>query len=77
MELTVDDLRYAKLENIERLARFMKVKLPSPTLRRDVYQSRLVRAVALQIRRDAQQDRAEAFERAHPSRRASMFSAWF
>lgn len=72
MELTTEDLRHAKLENIERLARSMKVKLPSPMLRRDVYQSRLVRAVALQIRREAQQARSST-----PSRPGSMFSAWF
>ena len=72
MELTTEDLRHAKLENVERLARAMNVKLPSTTLRRDVYQSRLVRAVALQIRRDAQQARAE-----HAPRRSSMFAAWF
>ncbi len=72
MELTTEDLRHAKLENVERLARAMNVKLPATTLRRDVYQSRLVRAVALQIRRDAQVARAQA-----APRRSSVFSAWF
>jgi hypothetical protein len=72
MELTTEDLRHARLENVERLARALNVKIPSPTLRRDVYQSRLVRAVALQIRRDAQQARSEQTRRG-----GSMWSAWF
>lgn len=63
MELTVEDLEPAKLENIERLAQAVGARLPSGCPRRSrAYARDLMRNVLYALRQDAL--RARAAERA-------------
>lgn len=59
LSLSVDDLREARIENVERLAHALGVKHPFKTPNRVVYRQRLVGAVLAQLRREAQHDELE------------------
>jgi len=66
MDLDIDCLREARVENVERLASSLGVKLPEKRRRdRRTYVRELVRAVMLGLRRDA--DEARRRERARRS----------
>ena len=55
MDLDIDCLREAKIENVERLANSLGVKLPDRRRHdRRAYSRELVRAVMLGLRRDAE-----------------------
>jgi hypothetical protein len=61
--LSIDDLREARLENVERLASALGVKPPFKTANKVVYKQRLVGAVLSQLRRDAQRAELERLNR--------------
>jgi hypothetical protein len=66
MDLDIDCLREARVENVERLASSLGVRLPEKRRRdRRTYIRELVRAVMLGLRRDA--DEARRRERVRPS----------
>lgn len=66
MDLDIDCLREARVENVERLASSLGVTLPEKRRRdRRTYIRELVRAVMLGLRRDA--DEARRRERFRPS----------
>lgn len=54
MQLDASCLREAKLENLERLARALRIPLPSPGVRAEVRHRRLVDAIARAIREERQ-----------------------
>ncbi len=61
MDLDVDCLREARLENVERLGRALGVRLPDKKrFDRRAYTRELVRVVMQALRRDAQEARRRA-----------------
>jgi hypothetical protein len=61
--LSLDDLREARLENVERLANALGVKRPFKTANHTVYRQRLVGAVLSQLRREAEKAELERLHR--------------
>jgi hypothetical protein len=59
MDLDIYCLREARLENVERLANSLGVKLPEGRRDRKAYARELVRAVMLGLRRDAEAARRQ------------------
>ncbi|WP_437596850.1 hypothetical protein [Sorangium sp. So ce590] len=62
MDLDIDCLREAKVENVERLAHALGVKLPEHKRHdRRAYNRELIRMVMQGIRRDAERSRGRRF----------------